>query len=133
MIDELLEKVTHSYKDYTRQFDSKEEQMSNLLFLQTCNKVKVVQDIQSWKANTDAASVSRAKPNSIKSGSSKFSRKLKLSKSSHNSCRTMDDVIKNRTKLATLQERVQHFEKEANRAGVRPYTIGKGDSNRKSN
>ena len=84
MIDELLEKVTHSYKDYTRQFDSKEEQMSNLLFLQTFNKVKVVQDIQSWKANTDAASVSRAKPNSIKSGSSKLSRKLKLSKSSHN-------------------------------------------------
>ena len=113
MIDELLEKVTHSYKDYTRQFDSKEEQMSDPLFLQTFNKVKVVQqDIQSWKANADAASVSRAKPNSIKSGSSEFSRKLKLSKSSHNSCRTIDDVIKNRTKLATLQARAQYFEKE---------------------
>ena len=113
MIDELLEKVTQSYKDYTRQFDSKEEQVSDPLFLQTFNKVKVVQqDIQSWKANADAASVSRAKPISIKSGSSKFSRKLKLSKSSHNSCRTMDDIIKNRTKLATLQERVQYLEKE---------------------
>ena len=89
------------------------EQMSDPLFLQTFNKVKVVQqDIQSWKANADAASVSRAKPNSIKSGSSKFSRTLKLSKSSHNSCRTIDDVIKNRTKLATLQARAQYFKKE---------------------
>ena len=113
MIDELLVKVTQAYKDYTRQFTSEEEQMSDPLFLQTFNKVKdVQQDIQSWKANANAASISRAKPNSIKSGSSKFSRKLKLSKSSHSSCKTMDDVIKNRTKLATLQAKAQYFEKE---------------------
>ena len=98
MIDELLVKVTQSYKDYTRQFASEEEQMSDPLFLQTFNKVKdVQQDIQSWKANANAVSISRVKPTSIKSESSKFSRKLKLSKSSHSSCKTMDDVIRNRT------------------------------------
>ena len=48
MIDELLVKVTQAYKDYTRQFASEEEQLSDPLFLQTFNIVKVVQqDIQS--------------------------------------------------------------------------------------
>ena len=43
-IDELLAKITRSYQDYARQFDSKEEQMSDPLFLQTFNKVKAVQE-----------------------------------------------------------------------------------------
>ena len=105
MIDELLVKVTQSYKDYTRQFASEEEQMSDPLFLQTFNKVN-------WKAIANAVSSSRVKPTSIKSESSKFSRKLKLSKSFHSSCKTMDDVIRNRTTLATLQARAQYLEKE---------------------
>ncbi len=113
LIDELLAKVTRSYQDYTRQFDSEEEQMSDPLFLQTFNKVKAVQqEAQSWKINQQAASFSRRKPSSIISEGSKCTRKSKSSKSSHSSSRTMDDVIRNRAKLVELQTRAQYFEKE---------------------
>ena len=39
-IDELLAKITRSYQDYARQFDSKEEQMSDPLFLRHLIKSK---------------------------------------------------------------------------------------------
>ena len=95
-IDELLAKITRSHQDYSRQFDSEEEQMSDPLFLQTFNKVKAVQqEVQSWKINQQAVSFSRRKPSSLVSEGSKFTRKSKSSKSSHSSSRTMDDVIRN--------------------------------------
>ncbi len=79
-IDELLAKITRSYQDYARQFDSKEEQMSDPLFLPTFNKVKTVQEeVQSWKINQQTASFSRRKPSSIMSEGSKSTRKSKSS------------------------------------------------------
>ena len=112
-IEESLANITRSYQDYTRQFDSLEEQMSDPLFLQTFNKVKAVQqEVQSWKINQQAISFSRRKPSSIISEGSKRTRKSKSSKSSHSSSRTMNDIIRNRTKLVELQARAQYFEKE---------------------
>ena len=72
----------------------------------------VQQEVQSWKINQQAVSFSRRKPGSIISEGSKFTRKTKSSKPSHSSSRTMDDVIKNRTKLVELQARAQYLEKE---------------------
>ena len=83
LIDELLVRSTRFYQDYSRQFDSEEEQMSDPLFLQTFKKVKAVQqEVQFWKINQQAVSFSRRKPCSLISEASKFTWKPKSSKSS---------------------------------------------------
>ena len=124
MVKDCLNKVSRSYQDFNRQFDCEEDNLNDPTYLRISSNIRDVElRVSKWilDFNTRIETVSHFSHASKSSKSSTRSRKSNKSRISQAPSSTLDDMIRNRAKIAELKVKSEFFEKEKGEAQAELY------------
>ena len=111
-VKDCLNKVLRTYQDFSRQFDNEGDKLNDPAYLRVCSDVRDVElRVTKWLQdfNTGKETVSNSSKSSRGSIRSKKSNRSRLSGAPSS---TLDDVIRNRAKIAELKAKSEYLERE---------------------
>ena len=112
IVKDCLNKVSRTYQDFIRQFDSEDDKLNDPVYLRICSDVRNAElRVTKWLRdfNTGSETVSNSSKSSRSSVRSKKSNRSRISGAPSS---TLDDVIRNRAKIAELKAKSEYLEKE---------------------
>ena len=111
IVKDCFNKVLRTYQDFTRQFDSEDDKLNDRTYLVSSDVRNAELRITKWLQdfNTGSETVSNS---SKSSRSSARSKKSNRSTKSGAPSSTLDDVIRNRAKIAELKAKSEYLERE---------------------
>ena len=111
-VKQSLHKLLGSYSDLSRQLDNEDQKLDDAGFLRISTEVRNTElQVTKWLHDFESCEKTSSKHSNC-SKSSKHTSKTGKSKSSGASSVVMDSYIRNKTKLAELKKKAEHFEKE---------------------
>ena len=119
IVKDCFNKVLRTYQDFTRQFDGEDDKLNDPTYLRVSSDVRNAElRVTKWLQdfNTSSETVSNSTKSSRSSARSKTSNRSRKSGAPSS---TLDDVIRNRAKIAELKAKSEYLEKSSIEQGWR--------------